>query len=223
MNIIKNLHKISSPESLQKHLLAYAKIDYIMCPDDDNYDWTKVYHYDKNWVLNGHYFKIDDSCGDHYHILFSPDGCIIKGFDHECELSPYNFDEDDDGESIPEIIAKHNFYDNTPVALQELLNDLALEKEIVTFCTWQSIGETEWHFAPFKIPENWSDGINTFLGYTPNLQGYQKWFEDYYETNLDFDVLEQIYNGETITEDMVRKLNPEGDTKEILGSLSNSF
>ncbi|MEI2395654.1 hypothetical protein [Paenibacillus phytohabitans] len=33
--------------------------------------------------------KIDNGAGDHLIILFSPDGSIIKGFDHESELSPY--------------------------------------------------------------------------------------------------------------------------------------
>ncbi|WP_156123804.1 hypothetical protein [Paenibacillus sp. FSL R7-0273] len=37
--------------------------------------------------------KIDNGAGDHLIILFSGEGCIIKGFDHESGLSPYAQDE----------------------------------------------------------------------------------------------------------------------------------
>lgn len=218
MNINEGYKKISSIELLKKHLLAYSKIDCIMCSDEEE---LKVYHYYKNWIENGHFFKIDDSGGDHYHILISQDGCIIKGFDHECELSPYNFEEN---EPMAELISKHDFYNDAPLALQELLNDPALEKNNVTFCVWQVHGQTQWHFEPLKIPNNWNDGIETFLQYIPDLQDYKKWFEDdYYEANLDFYLLEKIYNNEAITADMVRKLNPKADIQIVFKNLEELF
>jgi hypothetical protein len=173
-----------------------------------------VYHYDKNWIKDGHFFKIDDSGGDHYHILFSPAGCIIKGFDHECELSPYSADEDN---PLPDEIAKHDFYKGAPAELLALLDDPALEKELVTFCVWQSAGDTEWHFAPTAVPTDWADGIETFLFYTHGPEAYRSWFEDeYYESPLDMEILQNIFEGNLITPDIIKALNPEAKPEEIL-------
>ena len=220
MNINKNSIYIMSPESLKKHLLAYAKIDLIMSPTPDDFG-LRVYHYDKSWVPNGDFLTINDSGGDHYYLLFSPSGCIIKGFDHECEMSPYNFDEE---EPLPDFIANHNFYEGAPSELQELLDDPALEKDIATFCVWQSTESTDWSFTPLQIPDDWSDGIETFLSYTSNLAQYKKWFEeDYYEADLDMDTLQKIFDGEPITETIIQSLNPEVDAKIVLKELEENF
>ena len=220
MNINKNLTHIMSPESLKKHLLTYAKIDLIMNPAPDDFS-LRVYHYDKNWVSSGDFLTINDSGGDHYYLLFSPSGCIIKGLDHECDISPYNFDEE---EPLPDFIANHNFYEGAPSELQELLDDPALEKDIATFCVWQSTESTDWSFTPLQIPDDWSDGIETFLSYATNLQQYKKWFEeDYYESDLDMDTLQKIFDGEPITEEMILSLNPEVDTKIVLKELKENF
>ncbi len=212
-NITTALKHFLSADDLKKHLFAYAKIDCIMCLDEV---WLKVYHYDKHWVDGGHFFKVDDNCGDHYHILFAPQGCVIKGFDHECEMSPYNF--------TPEIIISHDFYRGAPHWVTSLLNDPALENNITTFCTWQFAGDISWNFAPLNIPTGWRDGTDTFLSFTPDLKSYQKWFEDdYYESELDFNLLERIYNGEEITADMITAINPDADVSAVLKLLREEF
>lgn len=218
MIISQRIGEIMPRQELLQHLLAYAKIDYIMNPED-NY-MVRIYHYDKSWVPEGHFLKIDDSGGDHYHVLFSPAGCIIKGFDHESDLSPYNYDED---EPMPEVIANQDFYDGAPAALLELLFDPALEKEVVTFCAWQTEEDTAWHSAKSDIPEGWDDGIDTFLYYAADLTRYKEWFEEYYEADLDMKVLQTIFAGQNPTAEMIGALNPEGDAEEILSELRSQF
>ncbi|BFH59492.1 hypothetical protein [Paenibacillus azoreducens] len=56
--------------------------------------------------------KIDNGAGDHLIMLFSVEGSIIKGFDHESQLSPYAQDEHKVWPGI---------YDNVP---SELLSHL---------------------------------------------------------------------------------------------------
>lgn len=220
MNINKNLLQIMSPELLKKHLLAYAKIDLIMNPAPDDFT-LRVYHYDKSWLPNGDFITINDSGGDHYYLLFSPSGCIIKGFDHECDISPYNFDEE---EPLPDFIDNHNFYEGAPSELHDLLKDPALEKDIATFCVWQPAETANWSVAPIQIPSDWSDGSETFLSYTSNLEQYKKWFEkDYYEADLDMDTLQKIFDGEPITETIIQSLNPEVDAKIVLKELEENF
>jgi hypothetical protein len=187
-----------------------------MIPDPDR-NYLRIYHYDKDWITDGHFFKIDDSGGDHYYVLFSHDGCIIKGFDHECELSPYNWDEDN---PMPDGIAGHDFYKGAPAELLAFLDDPALEKDVVTFCTWQSAGDTEWRFAPAAVPKDWDDGIETFLFYTHDLAAYREWFEDeYYESPLEAEILQKIFDGKPITSDMISALNPEAEPEKTKDDL----
>lgn len=211
-NVNAGLQGIFAAEDLQKHLFAYAKIDTIMCANDI---WLKCYHYDKHWVPGGHFFKIDDNGGDHYYILCTPKGCIVKGFDHECELSPYNFDED-------ETIIHYDFYHGAPQNLIALLEDPALEKDLVTFCLWQSTGESKWHVALLDIPDDWNDGIDTFSFYTHGINEYKTWFEeDYYESELDAEVFDKIFNGQEITPEMIQTLNPQADVDVVLKCLAD--
>ena len=215
----KEINKLPTPHELMKRLITYAKIDFVKTPKDDDY-FLRTYHYDKDWIEKGHFLKIDDSGGDHYYILFSAEGCIIKGFDHECEVSPYNYDE---SFPIPDCIIEHDFYKGVPDELRTLIDDPALEKELVTFCVWQSVDDVEWQFAPSTIPKNWHDGIDTFLYYSQKLEQYREWFKDYYSTEIDNDILHNIFDGNTITADMITALNPDVSPTTVLDGLQQMF
>jgi len=226
MTISKQVNELPTPHELMKRLIAYVKIDFIKNPKDDDHffdnHFLRTYHYDKDWVNNGHFFTIDDSGGDHYYILFSADGCIIKGFDHECEVNPYNYDE---SFPVPDCITEHDFYKGVPDELMALINDphLKIEKELVTFCVWQSVDDIEWHFAPSTIPKNWYDGTDTFLYYSQNLEQYREWFKDYYLTEIDNDILQSIFDGNLITADMIITLNPDVSPAAVLDDLQQMF
>lgn len=219
MIVSRRIHEIPQQQDLFRRLLAYAKIDRIMNPDPDDC-MVRVYHYDKEWVPGGHFFKIDDSGGDHYYALFSSDGCIVKGFDHESDLSPWNREE---GEKLPDIVAKHDFYAGAPARLSMLLDDPALEKHLTTFCVWQTPGDSDWRFAGSEFPADWNDGINTFLYYIQELDGYKEWFGDYYGQEPDMNAIRSIFEGKPVTAKRVRSLNPEGDTARILQELEENF
>jgi hypothetical protein len=219
MNIKKAIHKIPSARELEKRLMAYAKIDYLMNYDDE---WLKTYHYDdKNWIEGGQYFRIEDGCGDHYHVLISPAGSVIKGFGHESDMSPYNWEEDDP--AFPASIRNHDFYQGMPKDLFALIDDEALEKNLATFCVWQRPDEAQWTCAPIDIPHNWSDGSENFLEYVLDLQEYAKWFSTYYEKPIDMETLDKLYHGMEITKDMIENLSTEHTPEKLLGGLAQEF
>ena len=219
MIISTRINEIMEPTELLKHLLAYAKIDFIMSPNPDD-SWLRVYRYDKDWVKDGHFFSIDNSSGDHIHILFSSFGCIIKGFDHESEICANNKRR---GVSHSDCIAAHDFYKDAPVELVSLVDDPALQKEQVTFCAWRTIDDAAWHYAPFAVPEDWHDGIDLFLYYAHNLKQHQEWFEENYELALDTKILLSIYDGSTITSIIVNSLNPDVTLETISEGFSDIF
>jgi hypothetical protein len=214
-------------QDLLLHLMAYAKIDCIMISEPD--EWLRSYRYDKKWVEDGHFIEINNGSGDHFYVLFSQDGCIIKGFDHESELSPY-------GDLPKHLIHPNNYYKDTPERLLSLLDDPALEKDMLTFCAWQAPGDQQWRYGKIEFPESeyndstvaeWNDGIDAFLAYACDLEGYQQWFEENYEgwykaepdIELDRVVLQDIFDGKPITAEMIKCLNPERDVDAVLKEL----
>jgi len=217
MLIGSRISEIPTPAELIKRLSAYSKIDAVMMPEKE---WLRRYHYDKNWLQNGHFYKIDDSGGDHYYILFSNAGCIIKGFDHECELSPYNCCEQ---EPMPSCVKEHDFYKDAPLELVSLLDDPALEKDLVTFCTWRTADDTKWHFAPSDIPKKWNDGIETFIEYTGDIEWYCEDFKWYFSSEIDKQILQNIFEGSPITSSVATAMNSNNSPEIILETLKNIF
>ena len=105
----------------------------------------------------------------------------------------------------------------------------SLEKELLTFCAWQTTCDQRWQYGKLEIPESenkhsiadkWNDGIDTFLWYACDLQRYRQWFEeDYYHSELDIDVLQDIFDGKPITANIIKHLNPARDTDAAMQDL----
>lgn len=119
------LNQIEMKNLLKKQ----AILDIIVIPEHDA--WLRLVSYQYDPVKHCDQFKIDNGSGDHLYALFSPKGAILKGFDHESCLSPYQNEYEHPVAGI---------YDNIPAELLQLLDD-ETEKDDVTFCTWQCVGE----------------------------------------------------------------------------------
>lgn len=84
--------------------------------------------------------------GDDIYVLFSKDGVIIKGFDHESDFSPYARD---DHSPWP------GMFDGVPPNLLRLLNDPAICKNDITFLHWLPADQSKWVRA---FPNEEEDG-----------------------------------------------------------------
>ena len=80
--------------------------------------------------------KVDNRAGDHLFILFTDEGVLLKGFDHESILSRHNRE---DFQPWPGI------YKRVPPQLLILLNDPSFRKKDVTLCMWRLKQDDEWH------------------------------------------------------------------------------
>ncbi len=157
--------------------------------------------------------KIRNGVGDHLIMLFSSDGCIIKGFDHESQLSPYAQDEHKVWPGI---------YDNVPNELLSLLEHEGIEKEDVTFCIWRKNSDPTWQKGKVKLPNGADDGSSFLLGtiyQTP--EDFVQFAEDYFELELPIEVVEQIYEGIPVTVEMIQRLNPECAAEEVYRELES--
>lgn len=206
MNVLDNLPE---PIKLKRLMKIHALLNIVLCREE----WTRYHSYFPEWKDKISMAKIDNGAGDHLFILFAPQGAIIKGFDHESELSPYARDEH---EIWPGI------YDGVPKELFFLLEDEAIRKEDVTFCIWRKNCDLEWQKGAVEIPDGEEDGSNFLLGtifQTP--EDFVEFAKDYFDLTPPLDIVANIYNGNPISSDMIQMLNPDCDVEEVLQELTS--
>jgi hypothetical protein len=140
-------------------------------------DWLRSFWYEENWQDGVDMAKYDKGNGDHVFVFFTSDGqTIIKGFDHESQVSPHARDK---YEVWPGI------YDGAPPALMEYVKDVSVEHEDVTFCCW-SVDGASWNAGSAVIPEEIDDGSNWLMEMLQmNSEAFINWAQSYYEKNFD--------------------------------------
>lgn len=202
---LKNLPTI---DIIKKSLISMSALDMIFSEED----WLRVYTWYPNWDEKSSLAVIDNGGGDTMHIVFSNDGCIIKGFDHESELSPHAQEDFEVWKGI---------YDDVPKVLLDLLEDEAIEKDDVTFCIWQDKNHKEWRKGKVEIPEGCNDGSDYMLSRIFSVEGYVDWAKDYWELGdrLTIEEVKKVFNHQPITEEMIKKINPDRNIKETMEEL----
>ncbi|MDC0759330.1 MULTISPECIES: hypothetical protein [Brevibacillus] len=195
------------PEVLKQRMLVLSALDILMCQEE----WLRRYQFDPQWDENTTFASINNGAGDDLYILFTPEGVIVKGFDHESEMSPHAREE---YEVWPGI------YEQVPPALLHRLDDEALTKEDVTFCLWRESTDHVWKTGDVHNPQGLDDGSDFLLGMIYDIpEDYVEWAEAYYEVKVPFDVVGYTFSNTAITEEMITELNPEVDLELAIKEL----
>ncbi|MEK3786380.1 hypothetical protein [Paenibacillus sp. FSL K6-1230] len=200
--------EVINPKELQTNLRVLALLDIILCDEE----WLRYYTYEPAWAEGVSLAKVDDGSGNHMYVIFAPEGTIIKGFDHESELSPH---------AQEEYGVWPGMYDGMPAELMQHLQDDALEPEEVTFCYWRLVEAANWSAGPVIVPEGIDSGASWLLSTmydTP--EAYVDWANDYYELELEAEDVRDVFEGQVITEELITRLNPERDQEEALAELA---
>ncbi|RZL50177.1 MAG: hypothetical protein EOP00_05485 [Pedobacter sp.] len=190
-----NLNSLPDYKSLRKISKAIAVLDAIICPE-----WEyRYYSYDANWAEGEEFLGMRNGEGDQMLILFREDGCVINGFAHEA------FDEDNETANKQKLTA----------GLPEIFNEFIFQEPVksvgTTFCIW-SLTDHEWQIAQDGTAD---DGSDEMLGiFDGNPQTYVDWAtvyfeESYKETGIPLSTVKQIYEGKTLTKELVRSLVDE--------------
>lgn len=198
--------------TLKGILISQSALDIIMNKEEDS--WLRVSSYYKNYIDGVDFGKIYNGAGDHMNILFSRNGVIIKGFDHESILSPYCNEENE--------IAK-GIYDNVPKELMKLLSDESLEVDDVTFCLWREKADSTWKKGDVTTPEEYEeddDGEGFLTGYIfEDAKSWVQWAQYYYNKEIPLEYVKVIYENKKITRDVIEKINPERNIYEAIKEL----
>ncbi|WP_314587860.1 hypothetical protein [Paenibacillus terrigena] len=206
MNVLEQL---PGPENLKKLMIVQAALNTILCETE----WLRYHSFVQEWDEGVCMAKIDNGAGDHLIMLFSAEGSIIKGFDHESQLSPYAQDEHKVWPGI---------YDYVPNELLLHLEHEGIEKEDVTFCMWRRNSDSRWQKGKVEIPKGAEDGSGFLIGaiyQTP--EDFVQFAKDYFEIELPVDIVKKVYEGVSITVEMIQTINPDCATEEVYRELES--
>jgi len=206
MSVVVEHGSLPDIEVLKDRMKILAALNIVMTSEDEA--WLRVHSIvlDPEGLLCA--YRVDNGSGDTMFVIFSDEGCIIKGFDHESALSPYAQDEEDVWPGI---------YDDVPQGLLSLLDDPAFEKDDVTFCIWHGCDDAGWRQGDIETVDDDDGGFGFLIGFLfPTAAGYVEWAQDYYETDFPAETIEAIYTGAEIDEAAVAKINPVRDTQAAL-------
>ena len=171
-------------KQIRNAMCAAAKADCIMTDDES----LRCYEYNDNWGDNIQMAKYSSGGGDDLILIFKDDSMIIKGFDHESDISPHAQDE---------YGIYPGIYDSVP---DTLLNELRHEKidfEEVTFCLWRDSNEGKFSKGEVDLKDK-DDGSEWLVSsIITNIDGFLEYVEDYYEDDLTEDMeihLKSLFN-----------------------------
>lgn len=161
------------PVQLQAAMQSAARCDMLLASEE----WLRCFSYDANWADGIAMAKFDNGGGDHVFAFFAADGrVIIKGFDHESEVSPH---------AREEYGVWPGIYSGMPAELTRVLQDEAVEHEDVTFCCWSEDG-VSWTTGNAQIPEGMDDGAEWLLDMVQmDASDFIDWAKSYYEDEFD--------------------------------------
>lgn len=208
MSNLNNIFKYLSVHELKKCMIAFVKMEIIVVPKIDS--WLRLASFNK--INDIYHFLIDNGSGDEVSIYIKDDKAFIKGFDHESDLSPYQFD---DSSHILEKI-----YLNSPKEFKNLLDDENIYN--TTFAMWNLSTGDEWNFN--KLSNEDDGGREFLLGYIfDSAEHYLEWAKDYHDVSFDLKIINDIYNETDITKEMLKNLNITRDENEILKELEEFY
>jgi hypothetical protein len=197
----RNLSELPDPGSLEKLSQSIAMLDAIMCPE-----WEyRYFSFNASWDSSKkeRMASMRNGQGDHYFLLFSPSGAILKGFNHEAAMSPWR--------RKPKALWP-GVLDNVPSVFNSFLTEPAFSMDDTTFCVWRE-GDDVWHGHVGSVDgEADPDGSENLLWvFDGDPETYVKFAADYYEQAPSLGSVRRVYVHEPLSPRHVLELNPNAN------------
>lgn len=148
----------------------------------------RYYSYNKKWSNDEEFCEMRNGAGDQMLILFRQDGCVINGLAHE-------FEQQD----------KAKLTHHLPSIFDQFIFGEPVKTIGTTFCLWTT-EQRNWQVGQI---ENYNDNSEEMLNiFDGNPQTYINWASDYFEesyieSGIPLDTVSKIYNGQTLTKEMI--------------------
>jgi len=204
----RDLSQLPDVTRLRGVFQSMAMLDAIIMPD-----WPFRYYSFGEYLAPGGSIPIGSMrnySGDDLQAIFGRAGCLIRGFAHEYEMSPYDVDP-------PRVFP--GVLDDVPPEFADCLAALADEYwQDITFCIWRRHADPAWQHGRIEFPDHLDPDGSGFLlsAYDGKPETYHHWAEGYYQPHrLDLGAIRHVYEHKPLTEEVVRALNPERSLAEL--------
>ncbi len=196
-------------ENLEVLCKSLAMLDTIMSPE-----WEyRYFSFNAKWGDGERLGSMRNGSGDDYFVYFNDEGALIKGFDHESEMSPYANDK---------LSVWQGVVDGVPEAFLEFLKDPSMPPEYTTFCIWRLHSDSGWETGLIDYPSSdaEADGSEWLLfALDENPDTYSEFAAEYYETSIDSDAVREIYAHTPLAAEIVAKLNSELNITDLAADI----
>ncbi|GGG99775.1 hypothetical protein [Pedobacter zeae] len=193
----KNLSLLPDRTSLETICKAISVLDAIICQE-----WQyRYYSFNSEWDTNEQCLQMRNGAGDEMHILFLHEGSAINGFAHEYKQQN-----------------KTKLTTNLPSIFDEFIFGEPVASIGTTFCIWTSEPKN-WQVGQLEnIDDHSGEMLSIFDG---DPQTYIDWATDYFEgsykeSGIPLETVSKIYNGQTLTKEMVLSIVEELEDWEQL-------
>ena len=197
---------LPAPVELERRCQALAVLEAILCPHPR---W-RSYFFDAAFRPGERVARMEAATGDGWLIWFSPQGVVIRGFDHESRVSPWGREP---------VEPWPGLFDGLPDKLQHGPRLEVEEVESVTFCLWWDLQAPGWRDGLVIRPGAQYqdlDGSEWLLAELVSPAAYQDHAEEVYERLVPLEVVERIYAHEPLTERLIRAVDPDADATVVL-------
>jgi len=196
----KNFY-LPDPERLLKKSQSLALLDAIYCQQ-----WEfRYFSHNAHWGNNEQMSSMRDGEGNDYFIHFSPAGIAIKGCFIETGLSGHS-----------EILK--NARALMPKKFNEFMQEAAFSIDKASFFIWFNPITQSWlkiGAAESGLLED--DGSQYLMSWlNADERFYQSWASEYYEVDIDLNLVKTIFDFKTIDTDFIKNLDKALDRQQLL-------
>lgn len=196
-------------EALRTHMQQLAAITAIFDVEYGEPQFT----FDPCWAQHEQLSTNKNGCGDELFLHFCRQGCFIKGFAHESSMAPFHRA---DRSIWPRVL------DQVPVEFTSSLTEPAFDIDSTTFAIWRLGTENQWSIGDIDFPtDDYKDGSADLLKpISFSVSDLAGWLSENYETDVDSDIIQSVFDGRRLSNAQMSKLNPSSPIHTIRDAVS---
>ena len=195
----RNLSPLPDVAGLRRLLQSMAMLDAILCRD-----WQfRLHSFNAGWAAGEQMGSMRNGQSDDLFALFNADGCFLKGFAHEAEMTPYRAD--------PKRLWP-GLLDTVPGEFASCLREPAFSIEDTTFCIWRWYGDTSWRrgeieFPPSPDPDGSEYLLSPLDGRPETYRERAVWY--FNKPFLTVEMVRHVYEHRPLSDELVAALTPD--------------
>lgn len=188
---LENIALLPNASELMANFQALAMLDAILMPD-----WTwRYFSFNSRWAAGEMMASMRDGQGDEFFFLFDATGVAGKiyckgqvlGSDHAAAMA------------------------RIPGDFSSFRSEAAFSLDAATCFLWQRCNETRWKVAPDCIA-----GIPLLAFVADRGETYHAWAQDYYEIEIDLDLIKSTFRRQPLSSQLIAALNPDAEVDGVL-------